>query len=219
MSSTDTTDPVESDADTSSGSSEIIAITPEAMAQISEIKSQEPDPEALRLRVEVTGTRGVDYTYDLAFETAEESDESDVTYFIDDITVVIPEDSIDNLDCSVLDLPASSAQGGLVLRNPNRPNPVAGKELDLSGELPDKVQQLLDQSINPALSAHGGFATLVGVEETKVYLAMGGGCQGCSLSQATMVDGITTAINESIPEVTEIVDVTDHTAGDNPFYT
>lgn len=197
----------------------IVAITDEAMDTIAEIRSREAEPDTLRLRVEVTGTSGVDYTYDLAFETAEDADDADITYEIDDLTVVVPADSVDSLVGSVLDLPASAVQGGLVLRNPNRPNPVAGVDLDLTGELPDKVQQLLDQSINPALASHGGFATLVGVEETKVFLAMGGGCQGCSLSAATMVDGITTAINEAIPEVTEIVDVTDHSAGDNPFYT
>ena len=109
-------------------------------------------------------------------------------------------------------------QGGLVIRNPNRPNPLAGVDLELTGDLADKVQQLLAEAINPSLASHGGFASLVGVEDTKVFLTMGGGCQGCALSAATLREGIQVAIREAIPEVTEIIDVTDHDAGENPFY-
>ena len=52
-----------------------------------------------------------------------------------------------------------------------------------------------------------------------MFLTMGGGCQGCAMSAATLRDGITASILEAIPEVTEVIDVTDHTAGDNPFFT
>ena len=52
-----------------------------------------------------------------------------------------------------------------------------------------------------------------------MFITMGGGCQGCSMSAATLREGIQVAIKEAIPEVTDVVDVTDHEAGDNPFYT
>lgn len=196
----------------------IVDITDDALAQVLEIRDQEDDAGSLRLRIEVTGTQGVDYTYDLAFEAVEDGKEGDVVYEIDDLPVVIPEDSVPKLEGAVLDLPSNPVQGGLVLRNPNRPDPLQGRELELTGELPEKVQQLLDQSVNPALAAHGGFVSLVGVEDDVVYLSMGGGCQGCALSQATMVQGVTSAIQEALPEVTDVVDVTDHAAGENPFY-
>jgi Fe/S biogenesis protein NfuA len=98
-------------------------------------------------------------------------------------------------------------------------NPLDGRDIVLTGEIPDKVTQLLQEVINPGLAQHGGFAALVGVEDTTVFLTMGGGCQGCAMSAATLRDGITTSIHEAIPEVTEVIDVTDHNAGDNPFYT
>ena len=69
------------------------------------------------------------------------------------------------------------------------------------------------------LAAHGGFAQLKGVDGDKVYVLMGGGCQGCAVSAMTLRDGIEKAIREQVPEVTEVVDTTDHGAGDNPFYT
>ena len=94
-----------------------------------------------------------------------------------------------------LDLPSVPGQGGLVLRNPNRPNPLGDiGQLELTGDLADQVQQLLELRINPALASHGGYATLVGVEGAKVFVTMGGGCQGCALSAATLREGITAAI-------------------------
>jgi len=206
-------------ADTAPGEDPVFAITPAALAKVLEIRGAEDDPDSLCLWIEVTGSRGVDYTYDLSFETIADLDETDHTEHIAELVVAIPEGSVGQLRGATLDLPSNPDQGGLVLRNPNRPNPLAGLDLELTGDLADKVSQLLDQSINPSLAAHGGYATLVGVEETRVFLTMGGGCQGCSLSAATLVQGIQVAIKEALPEVTEVVDVTDHTAGDNPFYT
>ncbi len=197
----------------------VFAITPAALAKVLEIRGGEDDPEALCLWVEVTGVNGVDYTYDLSFETIADLQADDHREHVGALMVAIPAASVDQLRGATLDLPAHADQGGLVLRNPNRPNPLAGLDLELTGDLADKVNQLLEQSINPSLDAHGGWATLVGVEDTKVFLTMGGGCQGCSLSAATLVQGIQVAIKEALPEVTDVIDVTDHTAGDNPFYT
>ncbi len=69
------------------------------------------------------------------------------------------------------------------------------------------------------LASHGGFAQFVGVDDdSNVYVTMGGGCQGCAASAATLRDGIRTAIMDAIPEVAEVIDTTDHAAGENPFY-
>ena len=112
-----------------------------------------------------------------------------------------------------------AGQGGLVIRNPNRPNPLEGVDLDLEGSVAEKVDQLLQVSINPSLASHGGYATLVGVDDdNKVYLTLGGGCQGCAMSRMTITEGIDRAIREAIPEVVEVIDATDHAAGENPFY-
>ncbi|HEY5154924.1 MAG TPA: NifU family protein [Acidimicrobiales bacterium] len=194
-------------------------LTDAALAKVLEIRGAEDEPETLCLWIEVTGAKGPDYTYDLSFETIADLEPTDHRQPVGgDLLVAIPEGSLEQLRGSTLDLPANAAQGGLVLRNPNRPNPLAGVDLELTGDLAEKVGQLLEQSINPSLASHGGYATLVGVDDTKVFLTMGGGCQGCSMSAATLVEGIQVAIKEAIPEVTEIIDATDHTAGENPFY-
>lgn len=196
----------------------ILEITDEALVKVLETQAGEEDADTLALRVEVTGSQGVDYTYDLSFETIAEAAETDIVYKVGDVTVMIPADSVDNLRGATLDLPSNPMQGGLVIRNPNRPNPLEGKDITLEGTLPEKIQQLLDQQINPALAAHGGAAQLVGVEDTVAYVSMSGGCQGCSMSAATLRDGITVMISQTIPEITQVIDTTDHEAGDNPFF-
>ena len=71
----------------------------------------------------------------------------------------------------------------------------------------DKVQELLDTSINPAVAGHGGFIELIDVKDSTVYLRMSGGCQGCGAADVTLKAGIERMIKEEIPEVTEILDV------------
>lgn len=204
---------------------DVFAITPAALERVLDVRSNEDDPASLALRIEVTGASGPDYTYDLSFDPVGEAAPDDhrqefaAEGDVPPLLLLVPASSVDRLRGATLDLPSAAGQSGLVIRNPNRPNPLLGvADLTLEGDVADQVRQLLTEAINPSLAAHGGFATLVGVEDDRVFLTMGGGCQGCSLSQATMVQGIATAIREAIPEVTEVVDVTDHTAGENPFY-
>ena len=204
------------DADTE----QLVNVTEAALAKILEIRSGEDQPESLGLRIEVTGVHGVEYAYDLSFEALDEGDADDTSYDAGGgLRVVIPANSVDALRGATLDLPTNTNQGGLVIRNPNRPNALGGVgELELTGSVAEKVSTLLEQRINPALAAHGGFASLVGVDGSTVYVSMGGGCQGCSMSQATLTEGIRASILDAIPEVTDVVDATNHAAGENPFY-
>jgi Fe/S biogenesis protein NfuA len=196
-----------------------ITITERAHAQIMELRAAEPDGDTLGLRIEVTGVRGADFTYDLAFEPVAEADEDDHRFDAGGLTVMIPQDSVKNLEGSTLDLPSNAGQGGLVLRNPNRPaTPRLGDPIELSGTTEEKIRQLLAEQVNPALAAHGGYATLVKVEGEAAHISMGGGCQGCAVSALTLRDGIEAAILAAVPEITEVVDTTDHGAGENPFY-
>ena len=86
-------------------------------------------------------------------------------------------------------------------------------------EMKDKVQQLLDESINPAVAGHGGYVQLIDVKDNTVYIQMSGGCQGCGAADVTLKAGIERMIKEEIPEVVEVLDTTDHASGNNPYYT
>lgn len=86
------------------------------------------------------------------------------------------------------------------------------------GDLAQKIERLFESHVNPALASHGGWVKLVAVKDRDVHLEMGGGCQGCSASKQTLTHGIENAIREIAPGVRNIVDVTDHDAGENPYY-
>ena len=194
-------------------------VTEEAIEKVLEVRDAEDDPETLGLRVRIVGVSGPEFAYDLAFESLTDAEEGELVYEVGKgLHVMVPGDSIINLTGATLDLPSNPMQGGLVIRNPNRPNPLEGQDIDLTGTPGEKLQQLLDRHINPSLAAHGGYAELVKMEETVAHILMGGGCQGCAMSAATLRQGIEVMIAEAIPEITEIVDVTDHEAGENPFF-
>jgi Fe/S biogenesis protein NfuA len=89
----------------------------------------------------------------------------------------------------------------------------------MSDELRSKVQDLIDTMINPAIAGHGGFVDLIDVQDNRVYLQMGGGCQGCGAADVTLKSGIERLIKDELPEVVEVLDTTDHASGTNPYYT
>ena len=198
-----------------------LAVSAPALAQVLEVRAQEDDPAATALKIAITGSNMTEFQYALELAPIADAQDGDAVYTQgehSELTVIIPSDSIVNMTGATLDVPAASTPGGLVIRNPNTPNPLDGLNLELSGELPEQIQQVLDGAINPALASHGGYATLVGVDGTKAIVTMGGGCQGCAASAMTLRDGITKMLRDALPQLTEVIDATDHTAGENPFY-
>jgi len=91
-------------------------------------------------------------------------------------------------------------------------------DADPDSALLRKVEALLDGQVNPAVAAHGGHIAAERVEGSTVYLRMSGGCQGCAASSATLRQGVERMLRAALPQIGEIVDVTDHAAGSNPFY-
>lgn len=85
-------------------------------------------------------------------------------------------------------------------------------------QIRERVDLVLQREINPWVGQHGGVVRLVDVQENNVMLQMGGGCQGCGSATATLRLGVEVAIRAAVPEVGAIVDVTDHSAGANPYY-
>ena len=96
-------------------------------------------------------------------------------------------------------------------------NPTAAGPAD-SASLMERVQWVIDSEINPSVASHGGVVTLVEVQDGNVMLRFGGGCHGCSSSSATLKFGIETRLKEKFPDIKEIIDVTDHSTGETPYY-
>jgi Fe-S cluster biogenesis protein NfuA len=87
-----------------------------------------------------------------------------------------------------------------------------------SGDLADRVRDILDREINPVIAAHRGRATLVEIDGGWVRLRLDGGCQGCSLAEVTLRQGIEPLLRARVPGVVGLTDLTDHQAGRDPYY-
>lgn len=85
-------------------------------------------------------------------------------------------------------------------------------------ELYERVSDLFEQQVNPMVARHGGRVELIDVQESIVLLRMSGGCQGCGMASVTLRQGIEGMLNQYLPEVKGIVDITDHTSGTNPYF-
>jgi Fe/S biogenesis protein NfuA len=198
----------------------IITITDAALAKLVELRADEQDPDDLGLRLAIASAPGEDFRYDLSF------DEFLTAAFTDEvrthegeagsIKVIIPAESVELLTDATLDFTDTQ---GLVIRNPNRPAAPDVEGLTADDALSAEIETIVSGEVNPALAAHGGFVTYVGHDgEGTVYMTMGGGCHGCSMSKMTMLEGVQTMLTEQLPAVQRVKDLTDHTTGENPYY-
>lgn len=205
------------------GDEPILTLTDRVRRKILEIRAGEPNADTLALWLEVTGTAGDNFTYDLYFQALTEVLPGHVVRRHDDLTVVLREADVDKLRGATLDESRDLLQGGMVLTNPNQPprpaSPhIGGPPPDLSGDVAQRVVQVLEQQINPSIASHGGRAELVAVENDVAYLRLSGGCVGCGMATVTLSQGIEVAIKESVPEIVRVADVTDHASGTNPYF-
>ncbi|MCE3011662.1 MAG: NifU family protein [Proteobacteria bacterium] len=82
-----------------------------------------------------------------------------------------------------------------------------------------QVEKLFDDQIRPALAQHGGNVEIIDIDNQKLFIKFHGGCHGCSSSNATLKGGIETLIKQTFPDILEVIDLTDHTNGSNPYMT
>jgi len=200
---------------------EWLLITDEAHAKVLGFRDSTPDPESQAMWLEVTGMADGEWSYDISLKPLDAAGFHDAVLEFDGLDVVIPSDSFDKVRGATVDWDDDPfGGGGLKVHNPNTPSPAMGGRpaADLSGDVAQRVLQVLDQQVNPSIAAHGGRADLVAVEDGSAYLRLSGGCQGCGMASVTLSQGIEVALRDSVPEVTRVVDVTDHAAGQNPYF-
>lgn len=196
--------------------STVLTIAADALDMIRQLRDNEPGEGEFALSIEVTGFRGPQFSYELAFVPFADKADDWVEERHGDLAVIFPKVDTGKLDGAALEL----TEQGLAMNNPNSPAPptMSAPAGDLTGPLVDRVQQVITEQVNPAIASHGGGAELVSIDNTIAYLRLFGGCQGCGLAQVTLKQGIEKIILESIPELTQVVDVTDHASGDDPYY-
>ena len=186
----------------------LLTVTPDARAKIDSVRSSNDFLDAL-LRVKVASRSGPRMQYEIALEDPRDRTEADVAVDLGGLTVVVDRDSADQLAGSTIDLDANITGGGLRVDNPNE---------GWQDPLARAVQAVLDTRINPGVGGHGGMVTLMEVRDGTAYMRFGGGCQGCAAVDVTLRAGVEAALREAVPEITAVVDITDHAAGENPYY-
>jgi Fe/S biogenesis protein NfuA len=82
----------------------------------------------------------------------------------------------------------------------------------------EAIQNLLEFEINPMVAAHGGHFSLIDVDGNKVYVELGGGCQGCGMVDVTLRQGVEKRMREVFPDLEDLIDTTDHQDGENPYF-
>jgi Fe/S biogenesis protein NfuA len=164
--------------------------------------------DGLRLAIAGRGSTGFRYSLGLVEEGQEEAE--DIVVDSGQFKVFIDPQSAPQLEGASIDYVDNGVQGsGFKVDNPN---PVWTDPLAI------RVQELIDERINPGVASHGGFVELLDVQDGTVYVRLGGGCQGCGMVDVTLRQGIEALIREELPEIQQVVDTTDHASGRNPYY-
>ncbi len=183
---------------------------------LSFMDQEEDGPQALRIAVDGSPFAP---NYELTLVEAASRQDSDVEVPAGDFAVLVDRASVERLDGASVDFVETLQESGFQIT----PDPNAVKAaVDAAapnGELADRVRQVLDTEVNPAVAAHGGAINLVDVQGTEVFIEMAGGCQGCAMSRMTLRQGVERMVSQAVPEVTAIHDVTDHMSGENPYFT
>jgi Fe/S biogenesis protein NfuA len=208
-------------ADDPTSGERYLSITDAAYDKVMAFRLQAPEPDRQAMWLEVTGTSGNHWTCGLSLKPFDAAAPHDAIIRHRDLAIVIPECDFDMVRGATIDwIDDPFAGGGLRVDNPNTPSPpISGPPPgDLSGDVALRVVQVLAQQVNPSIAAHGGRAVLVAVEEGTAYLKLSGGCQGCAMATVTLSQGIERAIQQAVPEITTVVDVTDHQSGTSPYF-
>lgn len=136
---------------------------------------------------------------------------------IDDFKVVVDDISVRQLNGAKVDFLEDETAHGFAVERPHQEAPPP-PDLNMDDPVTKKVYDVLMKEINPGIASHGGFARLIGIKDSVVYLQFGGGCHGCGMVDVTLKQGIETRIKELIPEVKAVSDITDHSTGENPYF-
>lgn len=152
--------------------------------------------------------------YILDFSPPDSKQPDDLEMVVGDVKIWVDPASAQLLDGTTVDYVAGLQGEGFKFNNPNE----SAKGKSWTDPVAARFQELLDSEINPGIASHGGQITLLEYKDSKAYVQMGGGCQGCGMASVTLRQGIESRVKELIPEITEIIDTTDHASGDNPYF-
>jgi len=192
----------------------MIAITDTAQQYFNRLlEQQDEEGIGLRLSVNQPGTPGA--SCDLQFCPAGQNMPDDRVVAFDGFNLFVARPSEKWLEQAEIDFEEDATGGQLTIKAPG----IKGSAPGADATLEERVNWLLQTEVNPALAAHGGRVALVEITEQKeVLLQFGGGCHGCGMADVTLKQGIEQTLTRNLPEITAVMDATDHRSGKNPYY-
>jgi Fe/S biogenesis protein NfuA len=192
----------------------MIEISDAAQGYLQELLSkQDDDNVSIRVFVAQPGTPQAETC--IAYCRPGEEQEGDVAVEYEGFRAWFEGRSEPYLIDAVVDYSQDQMGGQLTIKAPNARVPSVGPDSPLE----DRVNYVLYNEINPGLAAHGGVVTLVEITPDKAaVLQFGGGCQGCSAVDITLKHSVETTLLERVPDLTSILDQTDHSVTENAYY-
>ncbi|MBF92477.1 MAG: Fe/S biogenesis protein NfuA [Euryarchaeota archaeon] len=187
----------------------VLEITDKAREMLDTFLEKAESDEDMLLKIEIVGRGPKGFQYDLQLVSRGEALEDDLELEIGGLAVLVGSRSVPYLEGTILDYKETLMGGGFSFENPN---PMWIDDVSKA------VAEVIADQVNPVVATHGGHVDLIGVDEGKAMIAFGGGCQGCGMVDVTLKEGIEVMITEGVPQISEVVDMTDHAAGTNPFY-
>ena len=186
-----------------------IQFSEEARGKLVEVLEGYPEEVAgLRLKIIGRTSHGFEHVLTIVEPGAEPDGDIQIEY--PDFRLYVEGERVEDLQGTAIHYEFKGPNvSGLEFDNPN---PVWRDPLAL------QIQRIFDEQINPQIAAHGGYVQLLDVQGNRAYIEMGGGCQGCGMANVTLKQGVEVAVREQLPEIEELVDITDHNSGDNPYY-
>jgi Fe/S biogenesis protein NfuA len=186
----------------------MIHFSDEATAKIKELMA-DSERSGKYLRIQIVGRGPQGFRYSLRFVDPSDRQTGDQALDAGGWMVLIDPQSAAKMQGASVEYVSNEYQSGFHINNPN---PL------FDDPLAQAVQEVIQTKINPGVGGHGGYVTLIDVKDGVAYVALGGGCQGCGLANVTLKQGIDVMIRQSVPQITRVVDTTNHDAGTNPYF-
>ena len=186
-----------------------IQFSEEARGKLVEVLEGYPE-EVAGLRLKILGRTSHGFEHVLTIVELGAEPDGDIQIEYPDFRLYVEGERVEDLQGTAIHYEFKGPNvSGLEFDNPN---PVWRDPIAL------QIQRIFDEQINPQIAAHGGYVQLLDVQGNRAYIEMGGGCQGCGMANVTLKQGVEVAVREQLPEIEELVDITDHNSGDNPYY-
>ncbi len=189
----------------------MITVTEVAEKEVVKMMEAQQTPiKGVRVKAEVVSPLQANFR--LAFVAEGQEEDEDEVISCEGFNIYVDPESAPYVQDITLDFVDSLMGRGFKIDNPNKVPP------HLKGTIAEKIQQIIDERINPSVASHGGFISLIDVKDNTAYIQFGGGCQGCGMVDVTLKQGVEVLLKEAVPEIEQILDVTDHADGENPYY-